>query len=241
MKKVLLIVCVIGCLQISCATYSYYQILSATPSTNDIALTQHNFKYIDGDCCVLYNFWSEYGNPGFSIYNNGNETIYVNLSESFFVINDVAHDYFRNRISYTYNYGVKVASITEKEIIAIPPHSGKSFYEYKIDTSIHQECGLISSPKKESETFVYTKTSSPIVFRNIISYRKGNGESRIIDNEFYISEIKNVSGSSFAEQKILETKCKGQKKEESVTIYNYKSPDKFYIPYTPSYYTNWAY
>ena len=152
-----------------------------------------------------YDFWSEYGNPGFSIYNNSNETIYVNLSESFFVINEVAHDYFRNRTSYTYNYGVKVSSIAEKEIVAIPPHSGKRFYEYKIGTSIQQECGLISAPKKESEAFIYTKESSPIVFRNIISYRKGDSDSKIINNEFYISEIKNVNSASFAKHMMLET------------------------------------
>ena len=244
MKKFyhLLVVLFVGMLFTACATtYSHYQLLSAKPSTKDILLTQSSFKYSNEDCIILYNFWKDYGDPGFAVYNNSNETLYIDLSKSFFVINDVAYDYFQNKTSYIYQHGVKVAAIAEKKIVAIPANSGKRFSEYSIKKNIHRECGFITYPTKESETFVYTKETSPVVFRNIICYRKDSGNYKTINNEFFISEIKNINGTLFAEYKVLETKCRGQKKEESVLIYNYKSPDKFYIPYVLGNSVNWVY
>jgi hypothetical protein len=191
MKKFyhLLAVLFVGMLFTACATtYSHYQLLSAQPSTKDILLTQSSFKYSNEDCIILYNFWKDYGDPGFAVYNNSNETIYIDLSKSFFVINDVAYDYFQNKTSYIYQHGVKVAAIAEKKIVAIPANSGKRFSEYSIKKNIHRECGLITYPTKESETFVFTKETSPVVFRNIICYRKDSGNYKTINNEFFISE-----------------------------------------------------
>lgn len=49
-------------------------------------------KYIK----VGYVLWCEGGNSGFAVYNKTNKPIYVDLENSHFVLNDIAHTYFQN-------------------------------------------------------------------------------------------------------------------------------------------------
>ena len=52
----------------------------------------------DENCEVFYNFWKEYGEIGFVFHNKTSQNLYLHLDESFFVENDIAYDYYRNRI-----------------------------------------------------------------------------------------------------------------------------------------------
>jgi hypothetical protein len=53
--------------------------------------------YEDGNCRISYNLWGVGGRPGFVFYNKTGENIYVDKSESFFIVNGEAFDYFLNR------------------------------------------------------------------------------------------------------------------------------------------------
>lgn len=81
----------------SCAVPTYYQVYKATP-TNKIVQTGNNLVYEDDNCKVSYNLWSEKGNIGFDFYNKTDNNIYINLDESFFIINGIANDYYKNRV-----------------------------------------------------------------------------------------------------------------------------------------------
>jgi hypothetical protein len=81
----------------SCATTSFYQVYKATPSDN--LITKDNYLvYEDDNCKVSYNLWDEGGNIGFRFYNKTNKNIYLNLEESFFILNRISYDYYKNRV-----------------------------------------------------------------------------------------------------------------------------------------------
>ncbi|QAA80558.1 hypothetical protein EI546_01905 [Aequorivita sp. H23M31] len=80
----------------SCTT-TYYQVYKAKPIDN-FTTTDSNLVYEDDNCKVSYNLWGDGGDVGFEFYNKTNEEIFVNLEESFFIVNGVAHDYYKKRI-----------------------------------------------------------------------------------------------------------------------------------------------
>ena len=81
----------------SCASNSFYQLYKAKPS-GEIKTVDNFLYYEDENCRVSYNFWSEGGDVGFNFYNKTDDHIYLNLEESFFILNGVAFDYFQNRV-----------------------------------------------------------------------------------------------------------------------------------------------
>lgn len=81
----------------SCATASFYQVYKTTP-TDKLTSKDNYLVYEDENCIVSYNLWSDGGNIGFRFYNKTDNNIYLNLEESFFILNGVAFDYFRNRV-----------------------------------------------------------------------------------------------------------------------------------------------
>lgn len=58
--------------------------------------------YEDENCIISYNFWCENGNSGFVVTNKTSQTLYIDLSESFFIKNGMVYDYYQNR-KYTFS------------------------------------------------------------------------------------------------------------------------------------------
>lgn len=85
-------------LTVSCSTTSYYQLYKTRP-VSQIKTDDRGLVYEDDNCMVTYDFWSENGNAGFIYYNKTDENIYINLSDSYFIVNGVAYDYFKNRVT----------------------------------------------------------------------------------------------------------------------------------------------
>ena len=81
----------------SCAPTTYYQMYQTQP-ISDISMRDNYMVFEDENCEVFYNFWKEYGEIGFVIHNKTSQNLYLHLDESFFVENDIAYDYYRNRI-----------------------------------------------------------------------------------------------------------------------------------------------
>jgi len=81
----------------SCKTTAYYQVYKVNP-VDDLSKNLNSLVFEDENCKVVYNFWEEGGNAGFKIYNKTDENIYINMKESFFIKNDMAFDYFQNRV-----------------------------------------------------------------------------------------------------------------------------------------------
>jgi hypothetical protein len=103
-------------------------------------------------------------------------------------------------ISYGNSVGIrgmesKGVTFHEKPVVCIPPHSEKYFSEYSILENTVRFCEMKQDyPNSASETVMYQRDDSPVVFKNIISYFIDNEEdSKLIENEFWISEIQNYT------------------------------------------------
>ena len=63
-----------------------------------MVLKENLLVYEDENCKVSYNLWNEGGNIGFQFFNKKDKNIYLNLEESFFILNGVSYNYYRNRV-----------------------------------------------------------------------------------------------------------------------------------------------
>ena len=80
----------------SCKTTTFYQFYKVS-SINEFSKGTNSLVFEDDNCKVLYDFWGQGGEVGFMFYNKTDENIYVNMKESFFINNGIAHDYYQNR------------------------------------------------------------------------------------------------------------------------------------------------
>lgn len=130
-------------------------------------------------------------------------------------------------ISSSAGYAV---SIKEDSLICIPPNTTKRISEYSINNALIRNCDLFKYPRrKEIKSKSYTAEKSPIVFSNRITYEI-NGNSKLVENDFFVSEITNYPESEFFELKYKEY-C-GQKSSSQFRYYRFYDIDKFYIKYS---------
>lgn len=163
---------------------------------------------------------------GFVFYNKTSENIYLHLDECFFVENNIAYDYYGNRI-----WSSNSVSVAEKNIICIPPQTGKIVTEYDIVTDPYRSCDLYRNPKKkEPHSVTFDKDNSPFVFGNRIAFSIGESEVLVrVNNDFYVSMI-----SNYPEQDVVDIKSSemcGKKDGGLIRVFKETSPDQFYIMY----------
>ncbi len=75
----------------------FYQVYKAEPVGN-MQVGNNSLFFEDENCVVSYNLWDEGGSVGFRFYNKTDKDIFLNLDESFFILNGEASDYFKNRV-----------------------------------------------------------------------------------------------------------------------------------------------
>lgn len=93
-----------SCVLTSCSTtfYQVYQIES-----DQLKETQDALSYENDDCIVSYNLWSKGGNLSFLFTNKTDHSLYLELSESFFIRNGEAIDYYHEgSVTTTNTYSV---------------------------------------------------------------------------------------------------------------------------------------
>lgn len=84
----------------SCSSL-YYQFYKTAP-IGDIIKQNNSLIFENEDCKIIYNFWCEGGDIGFTFLNKTDEIIQIKLDKCFFVLNGFAYDYFKNR-EYIYS------------------------------------------------------------------------------------------------------------------------------------------
>ena len=91
------LVMLLAALLSSCAS-TYYQVYETRPLPGtQVERGDGVLVYEDENCRVLYDFWTDGGNAGFAIYNKTGENLYVDKSESFFVKNGTAKNYYEGK------------------------------------------------------------------------------------------------------------------------------------------------
>ena len=106
----------------SCKSY-YYQVYNV--SSDNVKQQDNSLVYENEDCKVLYNLWSNNGKLKFAIVNKTDKDIFVNMGQSFYVVNGRAVDYYQER-SYT-QQDFYLASYTNTTATAYSKGSGFSW------------------------------------------------------------------------------------------------------------------
>jgi hypothetical protein len=265
MKKINYFLCLIatsillfGC-SISNVSY-FYQVYETRPISDNISISNNCISYEDKDCIVLYNFWQEYGTSGFTFNNKTDSMIYLDLSETFFIDNGIAYDYFKNRTitnsssvttsnssssdilpyskyenmvfsnssSNSTTNGTAV-STQEQKIICVPPKSSRFIKGYNLLSLLYNNDSLIQYPKSKDilshkNRIEFTSiNNSPLDFKIFISYsfNKDCGNSKKIQNEFYINSITNYDNQGFCIEKV----------DKDNTVIHIDKPTNFFIGY----------
>lgn len=265
---------VIGLCMTSCKSY-YYQVYDV--SSDGLKQEDNSLVYENEDCKVLYNLWSNNGELKFAILNKTDKDIFVNLGQSFYVVNGKAIDYYQGRAytsqsftqaSYAESYIVGAAkgsgfwgngvysenaqalvdaasgklvkassnSVTSKEmeIVCIPAKCYKVFNYYKVNPAWLKTCDKDKDfPTKSCQVGTYTKTSTPMSFKNRIAYgfTKSDVADKHIDNDFWISSVTNYSQNAATEKYMDKSDCYGIKTSARGRQFVIGGPNKFYKLY----------
>jgi hypothetical protein len=237
----------------SCVSANYYQVYKANPESG--TLTNNKILFQDKNCKVFYDLWEEGGNIGFSIYNDTDNDMVLDLTKSFFVLNGVSFEYFQKRTftktngsgasvsanNYSFLYSKPTivtgaatssfsTSFVEKPSITIPPKTMIEISEFQVSLSRHLSCDLPIFPTaKTIKTARFDKTSSPFVFSNIISYTIETETTRF-KNDFFVSELTNLPAYSIFTY--LDKSVCGKDLITPIKTFKNISPDKFYVKYT---------
>ena len=127
----------------------------------------------------------------------------------------------------------------EPEIICIPPKTTKVISEFeKITNILVRNCNLFRYPTdKQINSSIFSEIESPLVFCNKLAYYLGESKDLIkINNEFYVSEIKNLTQKNMIEIKSEYEEYCGEKLslKSKKSYWKDATPDKFYIRYSKS-------
>ena len=247
----------LGCLMTSCSKKVYYQVYQTLPTDTDVCQIQNGMLvHSDANCEVKYNFFTLHGDAGFWITNKTDSIIYLDLTETFFILNGSANDYFLAREwtrtssqtvsdtrsrkdgkkgSATMSASSKSTSANtskERSMVVVPPHATKYVSEYRINTEMIELCGVKDTPRKGKPAGAsYTEENSPLEFGNYITYHVGaKGKRMHVSDNFYVSQIINVNRAAMFETVRLKDAC-GKEKGDRVERLLYNTPDRFYVTY----------
>src|SRR5690554_5373165 len=76
---------------------TFYQVYQVN-TNNDLVTSENNIIFEDSICKVKYNLWSDGGDIGFEFYNKTENELQIHLDKSYFILNGIAYDYYKNRI-----------------------------------------------------------------------------------------------------------------------------------------------
>ena len=121
--KNLILIAFLGTLFTSCST-KFYQVYQAKTLGN-LEMADQQIVYEDEDCKISYNLWDDSGDIGFKFHNKTNQNIFVNLEESFFIVNGIANNYYKNRV-YT-NSNVRGSEVSAAAALSQGTTAGNIF------------------------------------------------------------------------------------------------------------------
>lgn len=96
-NKYLWLLLVALCLGSCSQMYNYVQVFETQSQSEKIKAADKGLLYEDEHCSIYYSFWANGGDASFSIFNKTNEIMYIDLSKSFFIRNNIANDYYKER------------------------------------------------------------------------------------------------------------------------------------------------
>lgn len=258
--KSLFIVVLFAVLLVGCMPKSYYQMFKVAP-TSSVALKDNYLVYEDDNCKVSYDFWGDGGDIGFRFYNKTAQSIYLNLEESFFVLNGVAYDYYQNRV-YTNSLSTGATtnkavtrvgyfdlnlvstnaiglatsaahsvSYNEEKTVCIPSMTSKTISEYTVNKTLYRDCDLLKYPSKRE---VKTKKFTKTDSPFVFSNRIVYSLSANGNPVKFENEFYVTEITNYPDEEITELKYEefcNQKSDLQKSFFKSVTPDAFYINY----------
>lgn len=93
--KNLFLAAVAALLMLSSCSKVFYQVYNT--KAPGMVEEGSSLVYENEDCKLMYNLWAEDGNAGFVMQNKTDNDLFLILSQTFFIKNGTAFDYFKNR------------------------------------------------------------------------------------------------------------------------------------------------
>lgn len=117
----------------SCKT-NYYQVYEA--KSPNLVQKNNSMVFENEDCRISYNLWGNKGSMAFIFENKTDKDIFVDLSQSFFIKNGGANDYFQNRTFESISYESISLGYSVKDTYLNPRNFWESRYDIPATSSI---------------------------------------------------------------------------------------------------------
>lgn len=223
--------------------------------SSDVKYVRNEYFYENSDLKVSYNLWEQGGKVSFYVFNKSDNPIFIDWDKSHFIYNGTSYEYwfdsentksfytfsnhtaFYDAMSISNKKGItQTSTIKPKKIIHLPPKSGILVSKYIISSEPYYTCDFNLKPIIKTGDVIarkFTTITSPIKFRNYISYsfNENSSEKKIIDNDFFLSTVYNMNIKTFNGDTLKIKSCNYLGVESSISdfVYPYKKDNSFYI------------
>lgn len=85
----------LACLGMTSCKHVYYQVYDV--NTDGLKQEDNSLVYENSDLKMMYNLWGDNGKVGFILQNKTDKDLFVDMDQTFFILNGEAKDYFKNR------------------------------------------------------------------------------------------------------------------------------------------------
>lgn len=233
----------------------YRQLFTVSPAAISIK-ADSLYTFENDTIKIVYSFWKQKGVLGYAVFNKLSVPLYIDWKKSSFVVNDVKMNYWADETISTgtsihsgyYSggyYGLlgisggstisSGKSVKPERITFLAPHSEIIKSEFSLWSGngilmgVGSKSSLLRKPgygDVQVKYLDYSKSNSPLVFRNFLSYSMTENFSAeiYVDNEFYVSKIQQMKYSAFQGRFYYDKERKAQRMDEP-----FSSPTKFYI------------
>lgn len=161
----------------ACTSQTYYQLVEV--DTKSMVENGEGISSENKDVKVSYDFWANGGNGSFTVQNNTDKDIFIDLKRSHLIINGFAYTYYQNRNFSTPKVSIlssstddeivkqrsiklpgvsdrkvpiqsaDIVSFNEERIICLPPHSSKLVHGFDLQNEIYRDCALYRFPSSK--------------------------------------------------------------------------------------------
>jgi hypothetical protein len=162
----------------SCAPSSNYFQLLKTETTESIEIKDDLLLYEDDNLSITYNFWADHGDGTFYIFNKTEKAMYLDMTESFLIVNGTANPYYKNRAvtttasgaaiigsSYTRGTATTVGNTPGAVVLGSSRYAGSTVVASESSSVTYYESELVLIPV-QSGRFITGFKLSEYLFRD---------------------------------------------------------------------------
>lgn len=208
--------------------------------------TSNEFSFENEDVIVTYEFWNDTKGITFSVYNKSDNPITIDWTKSHFILWNYSNDFFKgaettfssSNLQRSTYYNITSTSesssstiIKDKIASHIPPKSMVR-EEFYITNTLYFDCNNYFKKLKKDEVtkFDFNELNTIYKLRNYLTYSVSDSKIKIIDNDFFISQVLNMNKETFEGEEIKKEYCDefGVKTSKEVYSFPYYKANRQY-------------